>query len=334
MRFLSPLRRRKAEKGQFSHDVSSAESTINAEHSRGRSAVIRHRALYSLIYIIAFIFIILVLVGSTSDKVVIRQIYFLKINVSNVIPRSVPDAALINSIARTIGLHDFYQVGLWNFCEGYIDGSGVTFCSRPKQLYYFNPVEIIMSELLAGATIALPGEIDQALRIVRTASHWMFGLFVTSTVLIFLCIFLTPLSVPSTLSPYISKHRAVSKRIFIPLVIITFLTFFTTLAAAVIATAMFTIFKIVFASKAAEFNIETELGTPMMVFMWLAVGFVLLGFFLHIRSILAWCCCCCCRRGRPRGNTNVGNVVSMTELDGSVGETHRPSNWGRVRMDA
>jgi hypothetical protein len=34
---------------------------------------------------------------------------------------NVPNAVLINSIARTIGLHDFYQVGLWNFCEGYQD---------------------------------------------------------------------------------------------------------------------------------------------------------------------------------------------------------------------
>ena len=32
-----------------------------------------------------------------------------------------PNASLINSIAQSIGLHDFYQVGLWNFCEGYMN---------------------------------------------------------------------------------------------------------------------------------------------------------------------------------------------------------------------
>lgn len=31
---------------------------------------------------------------------------------------------LSNSIARTLGLHDFYQVGLWNYCEGYDDEYG------------------------------------------------------------------------------------------------------------------------------------------------------------------------------------------------------------------
>jgi hypothetical protein len=27
----------------------------------------------------------------------------------------------LNSVARSLGLHDFYSVGLWNFCEGYND---------------------------------------------------------------------------------------------------------------------------------------------------------------------------------------------------------------------
>lgn len=32
-----------------------------------------------------------------------------------------PNSRLLNSVARSLGLHDFYQVGLWNFCEGYND---------------------------------------------------------------------------------------------------------------------------------------------------------------------------------------------------------------------
>lgn len=49
------------------------------------------------------------------------DIYFFKLNMANIIPQSVPNLTLVNSIARTLGLHDFYQVGLWNFCEGYDD---------------------------------------------------------------------------------------------------------------------------------------------------------------------------------------------------------------------
>lgn len=106
----------------------------------------------SLLHLLSLVFLILVLIGNTHNRAVLRDTYFLKINLSNIIPRSVPNAVLINSIARSIGLHDFYQVGVWNFCEGYDDGSGITYCSTPRKLYWFNPVEILLNELLAGAT--------------------------------------------------------------------------------------------------------------------------------------------------------------------------------------
>ena len=121
------------------------------EYGRSRSKVLWHRLLRSFLYLIAWIFLVLVVIGNVSNKAVLRDTWFLKIDLSNIIPLSVPNAVLINSIARSIGLHDFYTVGLWNFCEGYND-SGITKCSKPETLYWFNPVEIIMSELLSGAT--------------------------------------------------------------------------------------------------------------------------------------------------------------------------------------
>lgn len=107
--------------------------------------------LTSFFLFITVIFLILVEIGGTSNRAVIRNWYFIKIDVSNIIPASIPNSALINTIAQTLGLHDFYQVGLWGFCEGYRD-EGVTFCSKPQTLYWFNPVEILRNELLAGAS--------------------------------------------------------------------------------------------------------------------------------------------------------------------------------------
>lgn len=62
-----------------------------------------------------------VLIGNTYPKAVLSDIYFFRLDLSDIIPLSVPNARLINSIAQSIGLHDFYQVGLWNFCEGFIN---------------------------------------------------------------------------------------------------------------------------------------------------------------------------------------------------------------------
>lgn len=123
----------------------------HANDLRPYSTVIWHRVVRALIYTIAFIFLVLVVIGNISNKPVLREIYFLKIDLADIIPLSVPNAVLINSVARSIGLHDFYQVGLWNFCEGYED-TGITTCSKPEPLYAFNPVQIIVNELLAGAT--------------------------------------------------------------------------------------------------------------------------------------------------------------------------------------
>lgn len=123
--------------------------TVQAQ--RRHSTVVWHRVVRALVYLLAWIFLVLVLVGNISNKPVLRDTYFLKLDLSNIIPESVPNAVFINSIARTIGLHDFYQVGVWNFCEGY-DDSGITSCSHPQTLYWFDPVSILLNELLSGAT--------------------------------------------------------------------------------------------------------------------------------------------------------------------------------------
>ena len=108
-------------------------------------------SLTSFFLLLALIFLILVEVGNTSVGSVENRIYFLYLDLSQVIPQTVPDAVFINSIAQTLGLHDFYTVGLWGYCEGYF-GQGVTSCSKPQTLYWFNPVEILISELLSGSS--------------------------------------------------------------------------------------------------------------------------------------------------------------------------------------
>jgi hypothetical protein len=75
----------------------------------------------TVLYLITIPFLILVLIGNIKDAPVLRDTWFFKLDVSQVIPISVQNSNLLNSVARSLGLHDFYQVGLWNFCEGYND---------------------------------------------------------------------------------------------------------------------------------------------------------------------------------------------------------------------
>lgn len=257
--------------------------------------------LASFCLLVSVIFVILVEVGGTNSHSSIRNnIYFIRLNLANIVPDSVPDASIVNTIARTLGLHDFYQVGLWNFCEGY-NNEGVTDCSNPHTLYWFDPVSIILSELLAGATITLPAEVTQILGLIRLVSHWMFGLFLTGVCLAFVMVFLVPLSIRS-------RWWAFGTGIF------TFLAALFITVASVIATVMFIIMRNAFTSV-ADINIKASLGVEMFAFMWIASGFAIVAFIIQL------CECCCCastrdvRTGRKRGSRKAweGSIVPMDE---------------------
>lgn len=247
------------------------------------------------------------MIGNTHPRAVLDSIYFFKLDLADIIPTSVPNASLINSIAQSIGLHDFYQVGLWNFCEGYINEyarppfsppflythtnharhRGITYCSKPQTLYWFNPVEILTSELLSGATIALPTEVITILSVLRITSQIMFGFFLTSTILSFL---LTPLSLLATSSRWYS----------LPLAITSFLNMILVLAASVVGTAISVAFK--YAAEAQkELNIHADVGVKMLVFTWLATAFSIWAFAVHA----GMGCCCTSRRDVKSGRRTV-----------------------------
>jgi SUR7/PalI family len=288
------------------------------------------RLLVSLFHLLALVFLILVCIGNLQSRPVLRSTYFLKIDLSNIIPRSVPNAVLINSIARSIGLHDFYQVGLWNFCEGFND-IGITFCSTPRKLYWFNPVEILVNELLAGATIALPGGVTDALRIVKIASHWMFGCFIAGTVLTFLAIFLAPLGFSGR--PRWS-HRGT--RIFlreVPLIVLTFVTLLLITGASVVATVMFVIFRNVFQS-APELNVRAELGAPMLAFMWIASGFNLLSFLFQVGTCCGVCCCSGKRKAIKEGRLSSDGKTALEKQTSGArgGAVTRRFGWKNRRI--
>ncbi|KAF1926028.1 uncharacterized protein M421DRAFT_94171 [Didymella exigua CBS 183.55] len=241
----------------------------------------------SFFLFIAVIFLILLQISGTYNKHLLRDWYFIRLDLSNVVPSSVPNFALINTIAQTLGLHDFYQVGLWNFCEGY-KGEGVTYCSPPETLYWFNPVEILRNELLAGASINLPADINDILDLIRLVSNWMFGLFLTGTVLSFVLIFVMPLSV-------------FTRWLALPVAILAFLNALFVTVASVLATVMFIIFRNTIGGV-AELNIGAEIGVTMFAFMWVASAFTIFAWLVQ----MGLCCCCASRRdvktGRKRGN--------------------------------
>lgn len=161
--------------------------------------------------------------------------------------------------------------------------SGITYCSTPTNLYWFNPVEILLGELFAGASIALPSDVNDILNILRIASNIMFGFFITGLVLDFVLIFLTPIVLYSRWWSLLLGFFA-------------FLATLLVLIATALGTAMSLIFKYALTSQ-TDLNVNADVGVKMFAFMWIATAFTLLAFIIHA----SLCCCCTSRRDMRTG---------------------------------
>ncbi|KAG6000201.1 hypothetical protein E4U21_005744 [Claviceps maximensis] len=236
----------------------------------------------ALLYLVSLPFLILVLIGNTHDIAVLNDLYFFQLDVSQIIPIAVANAKLLNSVARSLGLHDFYQVGVWNHCEGYLE-TGVTYCSPPQSFYWFNPVEILVSQLLSGARIALPSQVLTVLSLLRIGSKIMYTFFMAGTILSFVLLLGTPL---------VMRTRWFS----------LFISFFGGLAGVVLTVAAAIATVISMAAKLAltaqdQLNIKVNIGVKMFAFMWIGAIATDVAFLLH-----AAMGCCCKPNRRPKSS--------------------------------
>ena len=248
----------------------------------------------SIFYFLTIPFLIMVLIGNTHINSTLNKLYFFKLDVSHIIPISVANSQLLNSVARSLGLHDFYSVGLWNYCEGYND-EGVTNCSDPEPLYWFNPVAVLVSQLLAGATIALPSEVNTVLTLLRVGSRAMFVFFLAGICMNFILLLCSPLAM---------KTRWWS--LFITLFAFISAVFIT--VGAIIATAIGVAAKVALTAQ-DQLNIRADIGITVLVFMWLSAVFSIVAFLMHAAMG------CCCKPVRRDDGTQATRVSSMEEKD-------------------
>ncbi|KAI1182119.1 SUR7/PalI family-domain-containing protein [Nemania serpens] len=240
------------------------------------------------LYLAAIVMLILVELGNTRGNAILGSMYFYKLDLTNVLAKSAPSGLVLqNSIARTLGLHDYYQVGLWNFCEGYRD-EGIAYCSKPNASFWFNPVEILLNELLAGASIALPSEINDILNILRIASHIMFGFFLGGVILDAILLVTSPIVLYSRwwslLIGIISGTAAI-----------------LVLVAASLSAAISYIFQAALNSQ-PDLGVSASVGTKMLAFEFTAAGLTVLAAIIH--ATLG--CCCTSRRDMRMGSKAAG----------------------------
>jgi len=130
----------------------------------------------------------------------------------------------------------------------------------------------MQSELLAGATIVLPTEINDILLLIEIVSRVMFGFFIVSLCMNFVFIFLSPIVLYSL---WYSYH----------FVTFSFISALLSTTASIIATVMYTIFQRVITSQ-TELNIGASLGAQQFAFMWIGTAFSIAGWIIHFHLAL------------------------------------------------
>lgn len=186
--------------------------------------------------------------------------------------------------AKANDLKDFYQVGLWNYCEGDINDKDekVTSCSKRESNFWFNPVEVWQ---LSNTSVQqlFPDKMKDALDAYHKVARWMFAAYIIA-----ICL---------TVAEFLVGIAAIFSRwgSFVTTIISSAQTVFI-LAAAITSSALYGSLVGVFESVLRPYKIKAELGSKMMAVLWIGVAFSVASGFFWLISV----CCCSGKSGHKK----------------------------------
>lgn len=136
--------------------------------------------------IASLVCLIFVFLGSRDAKNgTTNQYWFFRADTSNFTTSPnvdlVKGSSIDNNLIDAIGalktannISDFYQIGLWNYCDGNKTNSdfNVDFCSKPEQNYFFNLTEVW--GLSGSEENLIPKTLSDGLKAYQKVAHWMF----------------------------------------------------------------------------------------------------------------------------------------------------------------
>ena len=142
-------------------------------------------------------------------------------------------------------------------------------------MYAFDPVTIFQNELFAGQTVTIPTSVQDNLNRVKTASRWMFALYITGVCLSFVTFLIGLTSLYSRVGSCCTT-------------IVAFMAFLFVGAATILAQVLFLIYRnVINNASISNFNVSASLGTTIFIFSWIATAGSLLAFVGYMFGI---CC--------------------------------------------
>lgn len=230
---------------------------------------------------ISVIFGVLTLVGGVQ-KAGIRDIYFLRLNTTDIYANSTSEfGEIVNAVAKDLGLKDYYQTSLWNYCSGDAKNGTVseflppTYCSPTLTSYWFDPVAIIEDLVPENiTTYTVPADLVDDIHVIKIAQTWLKAILIVGTFFSFFTIFACSFAFQSRLGSFLAS-------------IVAFVGALFTTVAAVLAQILGIVVRNVI-NGFTDVNIVATLGRKFYVLIWIAAVTSLLYWI----TILFTACCC------------------------------------------
>ncbi|KAJ5888302.1 hypothetical protein N7495_008343 [Penicillium taxi] len=207
-----------------------------------------------------------------------------KFGITSVTSAEVSD--LISSLKDDSILKDFYDIGLWGYCEGDIANSSSTFntdsCSKPKAEFYFDPLEIWGLSNSTSVQNDLPSDYNKYMKIYRTVSKWMFIAYLVAFIATCVEIVVGVFAICSRWGSCVTT-------------LVAAVAFLFTAAASITATVLFSIFKGSLGKTLEAYGIYLSMGKHIYATTWLAVVF-------SLGALMFWTLSVCCCSGRSPYN--------------------------------
>lgn len=147
-------------------------------------------------------------------------------------------------------------------------------------MYAFDPVTIFQNELIQGQSVTVPQSIQDDRDRVATASRWMFALYMTAVVLLFITVLVGLTTLCTRVGSVITAIVSCLGLLFIT-------------GATLVAQIMFVIYRNAINNAITQLNVSANLGTTIFAFSWAAVAASLIAFFTFTFGI-------CCGTGETR----------------------------------
>ncbi|KGO75206.1 Actin cortical patch SUR7/pH-response regulator PalI [Penicillium italicum] len=268
--------------------------------------------------IASLICIIMVGLGCTkASSSTLNNLYFIRLDLSNIssgsaltseITDRLNDAGITDVTAEEVSatiktlqsdakIADFYDIGLWGYCEGNSTNNKdtVSSCTDPKAQFYFNPASVLgVSETQLEKEIGK--DMKKTMKVYKAVSKWMFIAYIVAFIATCVQVLLGIFAIFSRWGSCVTT-------------LVSIVSFLFTLGASLTSTIMFSIAKGSLGTALKVYDVHVGLGKNIYIATWLAVAF-------SLGATVFWMLSTCCCSGRsPYSHNDRRNTRGSTTAE-------------------